>query len=147
MRKLNLIDTHWAVILPWLTNGFGIFLMRQFFVSIPSELIESARMDGAGYFRIFWSIMLPLTRPGLAALGIITFTNTWNNYFVPLIYLNSWEKMTMPLGIFALSNVYGAGNVAVMMSAVCLAIFPVLVIFLVAQKQIIAGLTSGAVKG
>jgi multiple sugar transport system permease protein len=147
MSWLNLVDTHWAIILPLSTSAFGVFLLRQFFMTLPRELLEAARMDGANHWVTFVRIALPLARPMLATLGIITFTNTWNNYFLPLVFLNSWEKMTLPLGIFSLSNVYGSGNVAVIMAGVALAILPVLIVFLVAQRQIIAGLTSGAVKG
>jgi multiple sugar transport system permease protein len=147
MSWLNLIDTHWAIILPLSTSAFGVFLLRQFFMTLPRELLEAARIDGANHLVTFFRIALPLARPMLATLGIITFTNTWNNYFLPLVFLNSWEKMTLPLGIFSLSNVYGSGNVAVIMAGVALAILPVLIVFLIAQRQIIAGLTSGAVKG
>jgi multiple sugar transport system permease protein len=144
---LNLIDTHWAIILPLITNAFGVFLMRQFFLTQPRELIEAARIDGANQFTIFWRIALPLAKPALASLAIITFTNTWNSYFLPLVFLNSWEKMTLPLGMFALSNVYGSGNVSVIMAAVGVAVCPVLILFLVAQRQIVSGMVGSAVKG
>lgn len=147
MSALNLVDTHWAVILPLATNAFGIFLMRQFFLTVPRELIEAARIDGAEQFRIFWRVALPLAKPSLAALAIITFTNTWNSYFLPLVFLNSWEKMTLPVGMFALSNVYGSGNVSIIMAAVGLAVCPLLILFLVAQRHIISGMVGSAVKG
>jgi multiple sugar transport system permease protein len=147
MSALNLVDTHWAVILPLATNAFGIFLMRQFFLTLPRELIEAARIDGAEQFTIFWRVALPLAKPSLAALAIITFTNTWNSYFLPLVFLNSWEKMTLPVGMFALSNVYGSGNVSVIMAAVGLAVCPLLILFLVAQRHIISGMVGSAVKG
>ncbi|PWT86339.1 MAG: sugar ABC transporter permease [Acidobacteria bacterium] len=147
MSALGLVDTHWAIILPLATNAFGMFLMRQFFLTLPRELIEAARIDGASQFTTFWRIALPLAKPSLAALGIITFVNTWNNYFLPLVFLNSWEKMTLPLGMFALSNVYGSGNVSVIMAAVCLAVFPLLVLFLAAQRYIISGMIGSAIKG
>jgi multiple sugar transport system permease protein len=147
MSAVNLVDTQWAVILPLATNAFGVFLMRQFFLTIPRELIEAARIDGANHFTIFWRVALPLAKPALAALAIITFTNTWNSYFLPLVFLNSWEKMTLPLGMFALSNVYGAGNVSVIMAAVGLAICPVLILFLAAQRHIISGMVGSALKG
>jgi multiple sugar transport system permease protein len=147
MSGLNLIDTHWAIILPLVTNAFGVFLMRQFFLTLPRELIEAARIDGANQCTIFWRIALPLAKPALASLAIITFTNTWNSYFLPLVFLNSWEKMTLPLGMFALSTVYGSGNVSVIMAAVGVAVCPVLILFLVAQRQIISGMVGSAVKG
>jgi multiple sugar transport system permease protein len=147
MSSLGLVDTHSAIILPLVTNAFGIFMMRQFFLTVPRELIEAARIDGATQFATFWRIALPLAKPALASLGIITFVNTWNSYFLPLVFLNSWEKMTLPLGMFALSNVYGSGNVSVIMAAVVLAICPLLVLFLVAQRYIISGMVGSAVKG
>lgn len=92
MSSVGLVDTHWAIILPLATNAFGIFMMRQFFLTVPRELIEAARIDGATQFATFWRIALPLAKPALASLGIITFVNTWNSYFLPLVFLNSWEK-------------------------------------------------------
>lgn len=147
MRELGLVDTLWALILPWVTNVFGVFLLRQFFAGMPDELIHAARIDGASVWRTYWQIALPLARPMLVALAIITFTNTWNNFFLPLIFINSWEKMTLPLGMQALSNVYGGGNVGAIMAGVSLGVIPVLVIFLLAQRQIIAGMMAGSVKG
>src|SRR5258708_14185514 len=147
MSALNLVDTHWAVILPLATNAFGIFLMRQFFLTLPRELIEAARIDGANQFTIFWRVALPLAKPSLAALAIITFTNTWNSYFLPLVFLNSWEKMTLPVGMFALSNVYGSGNVSMIMAAVCLALCPLLILFLFEQLHLTSGVVGSALKG
>jgi multiple sugar transport system permease protein len=147
MRQLNLVDTLWALILPWITNVFGIFLMRQFFLTLPQDLLDAARIDGASIWRTYYQIALPLARPMLVALAIITFTNTWNNYFLPLIFINSWDKMTLPLGMQSLSNVYGGGNVGNIMAGVSVAVLPVLIFFLLAQKQIIEGMMAGSIKG
>ena len=147
MRQLGLVDTLWALILPWVTNVFGIFLMRQFFLSLPRDLLDAAKIDGASIWRTYYQIALPLAQPMLVALVIITFTNTWNNYFLPLIFINSWEKMTLPLGMQSLSNVYGGGNVGNIMAGVSVAVLPVLAFFLFAQKQIIEGMMAGSVKG
>jgi multiple sugar transport system permease protein len=147
MSTLNLVDTHWAVILPLATSAFGVFLMRQFFLTIPRDLIEAAIIDGANHFTIYWRVALPLAKPALATLTILTFTYSWNSYFLPLIFFSSWDKMTLPLGMFALSNVYGAGNVSVIMAAVTLAIGPVLLLFLTAQRHIISGMVGSALKG
>lgn len=147
MRQLQLVDTLWALILPWVTNVFGVFLLRQFFVSMPDELLDAAQLDGASLWRTYYQIALPLARPMLVALAIITFTNTWNNYFLPLIFINSWENMTLPLGMQSLSNVYGGGNVGAIMAGVSLGVLPVLAIFLLAQRQIIEGMMAGSVKG
>lgn len=147
MQKLGLVDSLWALILPWVTNVFGIFMMRQFFVTVPHELLEAAKIDGASTWRTFYQIALPLSKPMLVALAIVTFTNTWNNYFLPLIFINSWEKMTLPLGIQSLSNVYGGGNVGAIMAGVSVAVIPVLIFFLLAQRQIIEGMMAGSIKG
>lgn len=147
MRQFGLIDTLWALILPFVTNVFGVFLLRQFFTSMPDDLINAARIDGASIWRTFYQIALPLARPMLVALAIITFTNTWNNFFLPLIFINSWENMTLPLGLQSLSNVYGGGNVGAIMAGVSLGVIPVLIIFLLAQRQIIEGMMAGSVKG
>src|SRR5258708_2164918 len=147
MSALNLVDTHWAVILPLATNAFGIFLMRQFFLTLAREWSEAGRIDGGNQFNIFWRVALPLAKPSLAALAIITFTNTWNSYFLPLVFLNSWEKMTLPVGMFALSNVYGSGNVSVIMAAVGLAFFSLLIFFFVGRRHIIFGVVGSAIKG
>ena len=110
MSSVNLTDTLLSIILPYLTSIFGIFLMRQFFVTLPKELEDSAKIDGAGPYRTFFSIILPQAGSSLSALGIIAFNNCWNNYFTPLIFINSWEKMTLPLGIAALRGFMGSGG-------------------------------------
>ncbi|CAN5815727.1 hypothetical protein BH10CHL1_BH10CHL1_25930 [soil metagenome] len=118
---------------PFLTSAFGVFLLRQFFLTLPQDLIDAAKIDGAG--------------PSLAALTIITFNGTWNNYFYPLIFLNTWEKMTLPLGITALRGYLASNSASVVMAAVSLAILPVLIIFLIAQNWFIAGITRTGIKG
>src|SRR5262245_10804475 len=98
MRRLGLVDSHWALILPGLTSAFGVFLLRQFFLTMPQDLLDAARIDGAEPWTMFMRVALPLAGPSLAALTIITFNGTWNSYFAPLIFINSWDKMTLPLG-------------------------------------------------
>ncbi len=147
MRELGLVDDHLSIILPFLTSAFGVFLMRQFFLALPQDLIDAAKIDGAGYWRIFTQVALPLAGPPLSALAIITFNNTWNNYFYPLIFLNTWEKMTLPLGITALRGYLESGNASVVMASVALAIMPVLLVFLLAQRWFIAGITRTGIKG
>ena len=139
MRDLGLIDNPLAIILPGLISAFGVFLMRQFFKQMPQELFDAARVDGAGHIRSFLQIALPLAGPAMATLGIITFNATWNAYFLPLIFLNSWHKMTLPQGIALLTGYMGSGNPSVVMAAVTMAILPVLFVFLVAQRWIIEG--------
>jgi multiple sugar transport system permease protein len=147
MRNLGLIDNLLALILPALINPFGVFLMRQYFLTLPRDLIDAAKIDGAGYWTTFVRIALPLAGPVLSALAILTFNGTWNAYFTPLIFINSWEKMTLPLGMAALRSYMGSGNPSVILAAVTLAILPVLVIFLAAQRWIIEGITTTGIKG
>ncbi|MFN8489635.1 MAG: carbohydrate ABC transporter permease [Caldilineaceae bacterium] len=147
MKQLGLIDNHLSIILPFLTSAFGVFLLRQYFLTLPQDLIDAAKIDGAGPWTTFLRVALPLAGPSLAALTIITFNNTWNNYFYPLIFLNTWEKMTLPLGITALRGYLSSNSASVVMAAVSLAILPVLIIFLVAQRWFIAGITRTGIKG
>lgn len=147
MRQLGLVDNHLSIILPFLTSAFGVFLLRQFFLTLPQELIDAAKIDGAGPWTTFLRVALPLAGPSLAALTIITFNNTWNNYFYPLIFLNTWEKMTLPLGITALRGYLASNSASVVMAAVSLAILPVLLVFLLAQRWFIAGITRTGIKG
>lgn len=147
MRSLGLIDNPLAIILPGLISAFGVFLMRQFFKQMPQELFDAARVDGAGHIRSFLQIALPLAGPAMATLGIITFNATWNSYFLPLIFLNSWHKMTLPQGIALLTGYMGAGNPSVVMAAVTMAILPVLFVFIAAQRWIIEALTRSGLKG
>ncbi|MCY4146528.1 MAG: carbohydrate ABC transporter permease [Chloroflexi bacterium] len=147
MAELKLVNTHASLILPGLISVFGVFLMRQFFKQMPQELFDAARVDGAGHLRTFLQIALPLAGPGLATLGIITFNATWNGYFAALIFLTSWEQMTLPQGIALLTGYMNSGNPSVVMAAVGLAILPVLIVFLVAQRWIIEALTRSGLKG
>jgi multiple sugar transport system permease protein len=147
MKNLGLADNHLSLILLGLTSAFGVFLLRQFFLTVSQDLIDAAKMDGAGPWTTFTRIALPLAAPSLSALAIITFNNTWNNYFYPLIFLTSWDNMTLPLGITALRGFLSSGNASVVMAAVAMTILPVLVVFLVAQRWIIQGVTQSGIKG
>lgn len=147
MRSLGLLDSHMALILPGLTSAFGVFLLRQFFLTMPQDLIDAAKMDGAGAWTTFFRIALPLAGPAISALTIITFNGTWNNYFAPYIFINSWEKMTLPLGVTALRGFMSSGNPAVVMACVTMTILPVLLVFLFAQRWFIEGVTQTGLKG
>ena len=146
MSKLRLVDTHWSLILPSLTSVFGVFLLRQFFLTLPHELEDSGKMDGAGYGTIFLRIILPQAGASVAALAIITFNNTWNSFFVPLIFLNSWNKMTLPLGIASLKGYMGSGNQSAVMAGICIAILPIVLAFIAAQRYFIEGVTLTGMK-
>jgi len=146
IRTLGLMDTHWALILPAMTSAFGVFLLRQQFMTLPEELMEAARIDGAGFYRIFWQVMLPLVGPGLSALGIFTFLGSWNNFMGPLLYIRSWEKFTFPLAIATLQGYMGTGNRAHVLAGIMISVFPVLVFFLVGQRFIIQGIAVTGLK-
>ena len=147
LGKMKMLNSSFAVIVPSLVNVFGVFMIRQHMYSFPNELLDAARIDGAGEFRIFFSIVLPSLKPALASLGIISFVNQWGNYLWPLIVLNQKENYTMPL---VLSLMVAPGQVvkygALILGAV-LSIIPVLLIFLKFQKSFISGILGGAVKG
>ncbi len=131
--KIGLINKPIGLALMYLTSSFGVFLMRQFMQSQPKALEEAALMDGAGYFKIFWRISLPQLRPALSALGIITFTQTWNYYFQAKVLLGPQNAMTLPLAMDLLRGYLGQGNLSVVMAAMSMAVLPVILLFLLAQ--------------
>ena len=147
MSDLGLVNTHESLILPGLVNIFGVFLMRQFFKQMPQELFDAARVDGAGHFRCYLQIALPLVGPGLATLGIITFNASWNGFFAALIFLTDDNLMTLPQGIALLTGRFSGGDPSVVMAAVVWAILPVLLVFIAAQRWIIEALTRSGIKG
>ena len=139
-------DTLAACILPAAGWPFGIFLMKQFTQTMPTELIEAAKIDGYGELKIFTSIVVPLVKPGIAALAIFTFIAAWNDYFSQLVFLNSRIKLPLPLGLATLAQEFGA-NYGVLMAGALLASIPMIAIFLIFQKSFTQGITMGAVKG
>lgn len=139
-------DTLWAVIFPWLIDAFGIFMMRQFMLSIPSELLDAARIDGAGEFRIFWQIALPLTTPALSALSIFTFLGNWEEFLWPLIVSSSSAIRTLPVGLQGFAEQYGT-NTHWQMTGALIATLPVLILFFILQKQFVQGITLTGMKG
>ncbi|AWP27442.1 carbohydrate ABC transporter permease [Paenibacillus glucanolyticus] len=143
---LHIYNTHWALILPAMFSIFGVFMLRQFFLGIPKEITESAFLDGAGHFRIFFKLILPLAKPAIATFAIIDFSWQWNDYENALVFLTSPELYTIPLGLqnFVLENNVDYNG---MMAASSAAIVPMILIFLIGQKYIIQGISSSAVKG
>jgi len=148
VRDIGLLDTYWAVILPQTAFGLSlaILLFRTFFEQLPKELFEAARIDGCGYVRFFWQITLPLSTPILATVGVFVFVQSWNNFLLPLVVLNSREAFTWPLGMMQFRGEY-VTEWNRTLAFVTLTILPAIVFFLAAQKYIVAGLTGGAVKG
>ena len=139
-------DSYWGVMFPGVISAFGVFLMRQFFMGVPNELIDAARIDGFSEFQIFWKIALPLVKPALAALCIFTFLGNWNAYIWPLIVIRSEEMRTLPVGI-AFFSTENQAAFDLIMAAASLATIPVIIIFLIFQKQIIKGIALAGLKG
>jgi multiple sugar transport system permease protein len=145
LRVMGLLDSPWAIILPSLVSPFGIFLMRQFFTDIPKELAEAATLDGCSLFGIFWRIFMPLSKPALTTLAIFTFVGTWNDFLRPLIFLNSNEKQTLTLGIYAAQGLFST-NWPVLMATVGLSLAPVVVMFLALQDLFVKGVALTGLK-
>ncbi len=148
VRDLGLLDTHLGVILPKVAFGLAmsIILFRRFFKEIPEELREAAAVDGCSDIRFFWSILLPLSRPILATVATIQFVQTWNNYILPLVLLNSEDKYPWPLGIMQFQGEF-LQEWNMILAFITLTMLPTVAFFLLCQKHIVAGLTAGSVKG
>ncbi len=146
MDALGWIDEQRALYIPGAASAFGIFLMRQFAsTAVPKELIEAARMDGCGEFAIYWRIVLPLLKPALGTLGLITFISSWNNFIGPLIVMRSIENYTLPLALRSLQSPVNT-EWGALMAGSAIATIPLLILFAFSSRQLIAGLTAGAVK-
>jgi len=145
ISKLGWVNSHLALIIPGLYSTFGIFLMRQFMSTIPNELREAAIVDGCNEFRTFWSIILPQCKPALAALGIFTFMWNWDNFLWPLIILNSEEKFTLPVGLAMFSNQWWT-DYGLVMAGATVTVIPVLIVFLIFQRQFIQGIVLTGLK-
>jgi multiple sugar transport system permease protein len=146
MRQFGWIDTHLALIVPSIGDVFGTFLLRQFFLSLPRELEDAARIDGAGYFGVFWWIILPLSRPALAVVAVLGFMGVWNAFLWPLIMLNSTDKFTVPVGLQLLNSQHGT-DWTVLMAGDVISLIPVVIVYLAAQKYFVQGITMTAIKG
>jgi multiple sugar transport system permease protein len=147
IKYLHLNNSLWSLILPGVTSAFGVFLLRQYFLTIPNELEDAARIDGANQWQIFSRVMLPLVAPALAVLAILTFNGYWNEYFRPLIFLATPDRYTLPVGLVNLRGQFGSGSIAIVLAGVVLSLIPVLVLYVFAQKYLIEGITVGGVKG
>jgi len=147
IRDLGLLNTYWGVVLPQVAFGLGmsILLLRNYFKNLPEELFQAALVDGCGYIRFFWYITIPLSRPIIATVSIISFVGSWNSYILPLIMLNSESIYPWPLGIMVYRGEFGT-QWQLVLAFITLTILPTIIVFFLAQKHIIAGLTAGAVK-
>lgn len=146
VRQLGWIDSYAGLILPFAFSSFGTFLLRQSFLTVPKELEEAARIDGASYAQVFWRIMLPLARPALGALGIFTFIAQWNNFLWPLITTTKPQMQTLTVGLAGLRGQYNT-DWALLMTGSVLAILPIFIVFAIGNKSFIQGITSGGFGG
>lgn len=146
LTKLNLYDTHISIILMLAFSVYGVFMMKQAMMSIPDSIIEASRIDGAGHFRTFTQVAMPMCRPHIATLAIMRFVWTWNDYQTPFVFLRSRDLFTLQLGMKQFSDLYGT-KYALLMAASVLAILPLFIAFAIGQKNVVEGIASGAVKG
>lgn len=147
MSRLDLVDTPWAVILPAAAGPLGVFLMRQFMLAIPDDLLEAARVDGAGEFTIFWRIVMPLSTPALAALGILTFLPAWNALLWPLVVLTSQENYTLPVALAIFARGQFQADYGLLMAGSVVLVLPVIIIFLLLQRHFTQSVTMTGIKG
>ena len=147
VQFLGILDTHFALWFPGVANAFGIFLMRQYMTSVMTrDLLDAAKVDGASEFRIFWSVVLPLVKPALATLAIVTFIGLWNNFLTPLIVLSTPDKYVLTLALRSVQSISNSPWGAIMLGTF-LSMLPLLLAFAFFSRQMMAGLTAGAVKG
>ncbi|HUG41630.1 MAG TPA: carbohydrate ABC transporter permease [Longimicrobiales bacterium] len=146
MKQLGLINTYWGVIIPGMASIFGIFLIRQYALAIPDDLLDAARMDGAGELRTYWSVVLPNIVPILATLAIWTFLSTWNDFMWPLIVLSDESRYTLPVALASLVGEH-AQDTELMMAGSVLTVLPVMLVFLFLQRYYVQGIMAGSVKG
>ena len=146
VKDLGWINTHWGVIAPHVAGGFAVFFLRQYLLSIPSELIDAARIDGCGDLGIYWRIILPLARPALIVLGILTFMNSWNQFLWPLIILNDREAFTIPIGLSYFTNQFFT-TFNYQMAVVTISLIPLALLYVFCQKYIVQGIATTGLKG
>ena len=146
ISRMHLTDSHLGLILMQAFSGFGVFLIRQFMIGVPNELLEAARIDGLNEYGIFARVALPLVKPGIATLVIFTFVNIWNDFMGPLIYLSSQSKKTIQLMLRMFNSQYSS-NYAQIMAAATVALIPVFILFIFLQKYFVEGVASSGIKG
>ncbi|KKI90012.1 hypothetical protein WQ54_23055 [Bacillus sp. SA1-12] len=147
LKNLGFLDTYYGLVVPGLATAFGIFIMRQFMLNIPDEFLDAARIDGAGEARIFFQIVLPLSKPALSALGIFTFVGAWNDFLFPLLVVSSDEMKTLPLAIASLAAGQYVQSWPILMAAATFVTLPVIIVFFLGQRYFIEGITMTGIKG
>lgn len=145
IQEMHLFNTIWALIVPGLVSAFSIYMARQFIADLPDSICEAAKMDGAGPFRIYWSIVLPNIKPAIGSIGIFTAMMNWNDYLNPLLMLNDMEKMTLPLGL-VIFDTQRVSDMSATMAAASMMMMPMIIIFVLFQKQFIKGMTLSGIK-
>jgi multiple sugar transport system permease protein len=146
VSNMGLANSYAGLVLPFLAGPFGVFLMRQFLLSIPDDLIEAARVDGAGEWRIFWRIVLPLCRPALATLGILTFLSSWNNFLWPLVVATTEDKYTLPVALALYSVGQNRTDFGLLLAGAVVVVLPVLIVFLILQRHFLRGIATTGLK-
>jgi multiple sugar transport system permease protein len=144
IKYLGLVDSRFSLVLPAIGSAFGTFLMRQYFLQMPHELGEAARVDGASHFQVFYRIYAPMALAPMATLAVLTFSAYWNEFFRPLIFLSSGSKFTLPLGLVSLQGNLGTGSVSVVLAGVIIALIPSIAVFVAAQRYFVEGIVAGS---
>lgn len=147
LARANWVNTYQGIILPTVSVVFGTFLLRQHFLSLPRDVLDAARVDGAGHLRMIWSVVLPMSRPVLATIALLTIVSQWNEFLWPLVITNTVKMRTLPIGVAYLFDVEGNTQWGVVMAGTVLVVLPMIVVFLLAQRHIVEGMTAGATKG
>ncbi|MGI6209714.1 MAG: carbohydrate ABC transporter permease [Anaerolineae bacterium] len=146
-RSFGWLDTHLPLVIPsFFGSAFGTFLLRQFFMTIPMELEDAAIVDGCSRFRIYWNIMMPLAKPALATLAVFTFMGSWNNLLGPVIYLTTYKKLTLPVGLAFFRGQYGT-EWALLMAGATISVIPIIILYMVAQQYFVQGVVMSGIKG
>jgi ABC-type glycerol-3-phosphate transport system permease component len=145
--RLGLVDSYLGLIIPGAVSVFGIFLFRQAILQVPDELLHAARIDGCSEFRIYWDVVMPITRPMAGAFCLISFMGSWNSFLWPQVILHNNDRFTLPIALNQMVGLQEAQQYGMLMAGTLLAVLPVIVLFLLLQREFVAGLTAGAVKG
>lgn len=146
VANLGLVDSYPGLILPFLVTPFGVFLMRQFIIGLPDELLDAGRVDGASELRIFRQIILPLCGPGVATLGILTFLGSWNNFLWPLVVAQTQEHYTLPVALALFSTGQNVTNYGLLLAGATVVVVPIVIVFLIFQRRFIEGIASTGIK-
>ncbi|MEL7977669.1 carbohydrate ABC transporter permease [Isoptericola sp. F-RaC21] len=147
VASLGWLNTYQGILVPGLASAFGTFLFRQHFLTLPSSILEAAELDGAGHWRKLWRFVVPMSTPTLAAVALVSVVTEWNDYLWPFLVVDHADKMTLPVGLTLLQNTDGMSNWGVLLAATVVVTLPILLVFLILQRRLVAGLTAGAVTG